>query len=80
MVIYGWNKDGWKILNSWGSWNKTGTAILPYGFAIREAYGVTDDILDKRDDIIKPYNSKFKKFIAKIINFFLNLKNLFKKK
>ena len=80
MVIYGWNKKGWKILNSWGSWNRTGTAILPYDFVIKEAYGVTDDILDKREDIIKPYNSTFKKFIAKIINFILNLKNLFKKK
>ena len=80
MVIYGWDERGWKILNSWGRyWGTNGTAILPYDFPIKEAYGVTDDILDKREDIVKPYDSKFKKILAKIINFLLNFGDYIKK-
>lgn len=76
VVIYGWDKRGWYILNSWGrSWGNQGKAILPYSYHIKEAYGITDDILDQRDDIIKPYNSKLKKIIAKVFNFFLNILN-----
>lgn len=48
MVIYGWNKTGWKIQNSWGkNWCHQGRAILPYYVKISEAYGVTDEISEK---------------------------------
>lgn len=72
MVIYGWNEKGFKVLNSWGKrWGNSGTVILPYNFAIEEAYGIVDDIMDGRDDIIKPYSSnKFTEFVAKVLNAF----------
>ena len=45
ILIYGWNKDGWKILNSWGKkWGNNGTAILPYDFGLEEVWGVIDNI------------------------------------
>ena len=75
MVIYGWNKDGWKILNSWGTnWGNKGTAILPYDVKISEAYGIIDNIVNEAD-IVKPYDSKIGSFIAKILNWVLNLFN-----
>jgi C1A family cysteine protease len=73
MVIYGWNKDGWKIQNSWGKiWGNKGRAVLPYDIKIKEAYGITDNIIGE-NDIIKPYNSAFGQFFAKIANWILNL-------
>ena len=75
MVIYGWNKDGWKILNSWGSnWGNKGTAILPYDIKIKEAYGIVDNIINDVE-VDKPYSSKIGAFIAKIFNWILNLFN-----
>lgn len=48
MVIYGWNKQGWKIQNSWGtSWGNQGRAVLPYATKLSEAYGVIDEIYTK---------------------------------
>lgn len=45
MVIYGWNKQGWLIQNSWGTdWGYGGRAILSYDVPIIEAWGVTDEI------------------------------------
>lgn len=86
MVIYGWDETGWKILNSWGLlWGNGGKAILPYDYPIEEAYGIADDILEDRDDIVKPYEKNwFTKAIAKILNFFsgiiTTIKNFFNKK
>lgn len=73
MIIYGWNKDGWKIQNSWGLWGNRGRAILPYSFPLQESWGITDTILDKDDNIIKPYNSAVLQLIAKIVNFVVRL-------
>lgn len=43
MVIYGWNKDGWKIQNSWGcGWGVNGCAVLPYNIKRQEAWGIVD--------------------------------------
>ena len=56
MVIYGWNKDGWIIQNSWGlEWGINGKAILPYEVPIEEAWGVIDEILalDAKEDAEK---------------------------
>lgn len=73
MVIYGWNKDGWLIQNSWGSmWGDKGRAVLPYNIKIREAYGIVDNIINDVE-VIKPYNSKIGKIIAKIFNWIINL-------
>lgn len=49
MVIYGWNEQGWKIQNSWGTeWGNNGRAILPYDVFIREAWGVVDEISENQ--------------------------------
>ena len=43
LVIYGWNRDGWKIQNSWGTgWGVGGRAVMPYDIPIREAWGIID--------------------------------------
>ena len=75
MVIYGWNKTGWKIMNSWGiGWAHNGKAILPYNIKIREAYGIIDTIVGVDNvSIKKPYNSSVGKWIAKVLNWILNL-------
>ena len=74
MIIYGWNKDGWKIQNSWGTgWGNKGRAILPYSYPLKEAWGITDTVLDTTEDIVKPYSRPVLKIIAKIINFFYKI-------
>ena len=45
MVIYGWNKNGWKIQNSWGTyWGHKGRAIFPYDTHFWNCYGCRDEI------------------------------------
>ena len=77
MVIYGWDETGWKIQNSWGSgWGNKGCAILPYNVKIREAYGIIDTIVGTENvNIKKPYGSVIGKWIAKVLNWILNLLN-----
>ena len=73
MVIYGWNKQGWKIQNSWGTgWGKNGRAILPYDIKIREAWGIIDTLTGSETKVVKPYNSKPGKMAAKVLNVFIN--------
>lgn len=75
MVIYGWNENGWKIRNSWGTtWGIKGNAILPYDISRSETWGVTDEVIGENSDVVKPiFNTTFLKFLAKIINWFANL-------
>jgi C1A family cysteine protease len=74
MVIYGWDKQGWKIQNSWGKfWGLNGRAILPYNIKIREAWGIIDTLTHTETNVIKPYNTKFGTTIAKILNFIINI-------
>lgn len=43
MVIYGWDKRGWKIQNSWGTyWGNRGRCIIPYDIEITEFWGIVD--------------------------------------
>ena len=84
MVIYGWNKQGWKIQNSWGTkWANDGRAILPYDVKIREAWGIVDTVTNTNVDIVKPYHSDLGKLVATVLNFLINigysLINIFKK-
>lgn len=74
MVIYGWDKRGWKIQNSWGSrWANDGRAILPYDVKISEAWGVIDTLTGEHTDVIKPYNGKIGSVIAKLLNIIINM-------
>lgn len=79
MLLYGWNEQGWKVLNSWGNtWGTRGTCIIPYDMEIREAWAVVDNI---KDGLVvkKPFSSKAGKTVAKVINSIANLINKNKK-
>lgn len=54
MVIYGWNKEGWLVQNSWGNtWGDGGRAVYPYDATIREAWGVEDTCYSTyKDDLV----------------------------
>lgn len=68
MLLYGWNEQGWKVLNSWGTtWGTKGTCIIPYNMNIREAWAVVDNIKDGIK-VKKPFSSSAGKTIAKAIN------------
>ena len=70
MVIYGWDKDGWKVQNSWGiGWGNKGTAIWPYLYKIREKYAIIDT-LDTALVIDKPFKTTnaFGRFWVKVAN------------
>lgn len=76
MVIYGWNKDGWKIQNSWSTaWGNKGRAIMPYYFPIKESWGIVDNIVNDKVGqlIVKPFQGKIKQVFAKILNFFIRI-------
>lgn len=52
MVIYGWNENGWKFQNSWGTgFGKKGRAILPYDTQFDCCYGIKDNIRNKNKEI-----------------------------
>ena len=69
MLIYGWNEQGWKVLNSHGkSWGKKGKCIIPYDYELREAWGVIDTIKGTNIDIKKPFSSIIGKVVAKVLN------------
>ena len=63
MVIYGWNKKGWKFQNSWGtSWGNKGRGILPYNIKFDSCYGISDTIcsgnnsVEKQTELLKEIN------------------------
>lgn len=68
MMLYGWNKRGWLVQNSWGSrWGNKGRCIMPFGYPFSEAWGISDT-LSGEDSFKKPYSSCIGKIIAKIVN------------
>lgn len=77
IYIYGWNTEGFKILNSWGKkWGNKGTAVLPYSYKIEEAYGVEDNIVPSEDIKIITKN----KLILILLNMLNKLLNIILKK
>lgn len=78
VIIYGWNKDGWLVHNSWGKyWGKQGKFIVPFTFEWNEAWAVIDTIDNDDKDIKKP--NKFIQFFSKVINWVNNLLRSLKK-
>ena len=49
MVVYGWGDDGWLVQNSHGKgWGDGGRAVLPYTVPWVEAWGIVDEISEKK--------------------------------
>lgn len=68
MFIYGWEKRGWLVQNSWGeNWGTDGTFVLPYDIGMAECWAVMDDIIGDAE-VEKPFSSIIGNLIAKIIN------------
>ncbi len=80
MVIYGWNKTGWKVRNSWGPWwGSSGNVVIPYGTTFKEVWGIKDAEATSNLILKKPFKTKFGEKVAKFLNyiigFFYNLTN-----
>lgn len=72
MFIYGWEKRGWRVQNSWGeNWGTDGTFVLPYELGMTECWAVMDDIVGDLE-VKMPFASRLGHFIAKIINVVCN--------
>lgn len=70
MIIIGWNSTGFIIQNSWGEdWGDKGTAILPYEYEIKEAWGLTLANQPKDNTIVKP---KFN-FIRRVLQIIIEV-------
>lgn len=70
MLIIGWNETGFIVQNSWGSsWGNNGTAILPYEYEIKEAWGVTMTDYQANNDVKKPVFNIIRTIIMALYNF-----------
>ncbi len=73
VVIYGWNKDGWLVQNSWGaSFGDRGRFVVPYSFKFNEVWGIIDNIDDTTLEVIKPSSNKLIKIYYKVFNRIVN--------
>lgn len=71
IMIYGWDKIGFKCQNSWGkSWGKDGRFIAPYAIKIEEARCFVDEVDTK---VFIPKRNTIFDVIYKLLNFFINL-------
>ena len=71
VMIYGWDKTGFKCQNSWGkSWGNSGRCVIPYEIKIEEARCFVDAINTK---VIIPKRNSVLDMLHKIANFILNL-------
>lgn len=70
ILLYGWNKDGWLIQNSWGKhWGNGGRATYPYDYPVKEFWGVTDTEVG---DVKKTDYNEFMTIVIKVINGIIN--------
>lgn len=75
MFIYGWEKRGWKVQNSWGEdWGTGGTFVLPYEMGMAECWAIMDDIVADAA-VKKPFSSRIGNTFAKFINAVCNRRN-----
>lgn len=77
MCCIGWNKDGWILQNSWGSfWGDHGKCYLPYAYPVDEWWGLTasNSIPEPEKDNI------FKRIWGFIKMCWTNIKTFFHKK
>lgn len=71
LIVYGWNKDGFLIQNSWGKdWANKGRAILPYTYEIDSAWAIATE-----DNSIYTYQTIWQK----LYNLIRNIINTIKK-
>ena len=82
MVIYGWDENGWKIQNSWGtSWGNNGRAILPFNVPINEAWGIIDEISEnhRKQEIerLEKSNLELQNKISELLNTYGDNKALY---
>ena len=78
VIIYGWDKRGWLIQNSWGTgYAGDGRFVIPFDYKFNEAWGITDNIIS--DEINVKKENAFMAFLYKIynaiVNWWLNLTN-----
>lgn len=74
IMIYGWNKDGWLIQNSWGkNFGNCGRFILPFDYGFSEARALVDYEDGTDVALVKPKRGKLIDLYYKIANFILNI-------
>lgn len=78
VMVYGWNKKGWLIQNSWGTkFGNKGTFILPFEYGLREARALVDFENTEDNALYRPFNNRlinvFYKIVNKIANFIRGL-------
>lgn len=78
MVIYGWNKTGWKIQNSWGTgWGIEGRAIMPYDFPLSESWVIMDEYSKRlQEQHIRELEEQNKELSSKIEDLNNSIKTL----
>ena len=54
-LCHGWDKAGFRILNSWGKgWGVKGCGVMPYDVPVEESFALTDSIYDIGSAVHKP--------------------------
>lgn len=71
MIIYGYNKNGWLIQNSWGTeWGNNGRAILPYDYELDTAWAI-----DTENNNLVTYTTIWQKLYVLILKIITKLLN-----
>ena len=74
VICYGWDINGFKILNSWGKqWGDKGHAVIPCYELLVEAYALTDDIYDI-ESVHKPKRGAVRDLGYTVVNALIGLR------